>query len=109
MTPTGEVVLDHPPKALQSSGGSDGGPYDLKRKLRELIGPPGPRISDDVVRDFPFYPAMVAQALKKYFSPIWKDFSAHGDLEDALEASLVAAVRTTMMQLKVLREFRQLM
>ncbi|KAL2510899.1 hypothetical protein Adt_16499 [Abeliophyllum distichum] len=37
VTAVGEVVLDLLPKVHQSSGGFDGGPYDLKRKLRELI------------------------------------------------------------------------
>ncbi|KAL2518802.1 hypothetical protein Adt_15049 [Abeliophyllum distichum] len=103
---TGEVVLDAPPKLPQSMEGSEGGVYDSKMKLMELIGPPGARIPDDVVRDFPFYPAMGAQAFKKYFGPKWEDFASNGDLEDTLEASLAVAVRTTGMQLKVLCEFR---
>ncbi|KAL2526478.1 hypothetical protein Adt_11532 [Abeliophyllum distichum] len=106
VTTAGEVVLDIPPKVPQSSERSDGGSYDSKRKLKELIGPLGARIPDDAVRNLPFYPAMVVQAFKKYFNPRWEDLASYGDLEDALEASLVAAVRTTEMQLKVLGEFR---
>ncbi|KAL2512837.1 hypothetical protein Adt_18437 [Abeliophyllum distichum] len=106
VTATGEVVLDAPPKLPQFVEGSEGGAYDSKRKLRELIGPPGVKIPNDVVCDLLFYPAMGAQAFKKYFSPKWEDFASNGDLEDALEASLAVAVRTTGMQLKVLGEFR---
>ncbi|KAL2454069.1 hypothetical protein Adt_48430 [Abeliophyllum distichum] len=84
VTATGEVNLDLLPKVPQSSGGSDGGLYDLKRKLRELIGPHGARIPNDVVRNLHFYPAMGMHAFKKYFNPRWKDFTSHGDLEDAL-------------------------
>ncbi|KAL2481182.1 hypothetical protein Adt_34148 [Abeliophyllum distichum] len=69
VTAAGEVVLDIPPKVPQSSERSDGGSYDSKRKLKELIGPPRARILDDVVHNLPFYPAMEAQAFKKYFSP----------------------------------------
>ncbi|KAL2526842.1 hypothetical protein Adt_11896 [Abeliophyllum distichum] len=86
-----------------------GGPYDSKRKLKELIGPPGARILDDVLRNLHFYPSMGSQAFKKYFSPKWEDLAFHGDLEDALEASLAAVVRTIGMQLKVLEELRQWM
>ncbi|KAL2518812.1 hypothetical protein Adt_15059 [Abeliophyllum distichum] len=106
VTATGKVVLDAPPKLPQSVDDSEGGVYDSKIKLRELIGPPGARIPDDVVRDLSFYPAMGAQAFKKYFNPKWEDFASNGDLEDTLEASLAEAVRTTGMQLKVLCEFR---
>ncbi|KAL2497716.1 hypothetical protein Adt_23266 [Abeliophyllum distichum] len=106
VTAAGEVILDIPPKVPQSSGGPDGGPYDSKRKSKELIGPHGAMIPDDAVNNLPFYPTMGAQAFKKYFSPRWEDLASHGDFEDALEASLATAVRTTGMQLKVLGEFR---
>ncbi|KAL2481651.1 Uncharacterized protein Adt_34617 [Abeliophyllum distichum] len=104
VTATGDVVLDIPPKVFQPSGSSNGGSYDSKRKLRELIGPPGAKILDDALRNVLFYPSMGAQDFKKYFSPRWEDLASHGDLEDILEASLVTTVRTTGMQLKVLGE-----
>ncbi|KAL2480678.1 hypothetical protein Adt_33644 [Abeliophyllum distichum] len=47
-----------------------------------------------------------AQAVKKYFTPKWKEFASHGDLEDVLEAGLAAVIRASAMQLKVLGEFR---
>ncbi|KAL2465696.1 hypothetical protein Adt_41547 [Abeliophyllum distichum] len=103
----GEVVLDIPPKVFQPSVISDRGPYDSKRKLRELIGPLGARILDDALWNLLFYPSMEAQAFKKYFSPRWEDLAFHGDLEDTLEASLATMVRTTGMHLKVLGEVRQ--
>ncbi|KAL2491557.1 Uncharacterized protein Adt_27185 [Abeliophyllum distichum] len=65
-----------------------------------------PRIPDDVLRNVPFYPSMGAQAVKKYFTPKWEEFSSHGDLEDVLEASLAPAIRASAMQMKVLGEFR---
>ncbi|KAL2497050.1 hypothetical protein Adt_22600 [Abeliophyllum distichum] len=49
---------------------------------------------------------MGAQAVKKYFTPRWEEFSSHGELEDVLEASLASAIRTSAMQIKVLGEFR---
>ncbi|KAL2542937.1 hypothetical protein Adt_03915 [Abeliophyllum distichum] len=49
---------------------------------------------------------MGAQAVKKYFTPKWEEFSSHGDLEDVLEASLASAIRASTMQMKVLSEFR---
>ncbi|KAL2498375.1 hypothetical protein Adt_23925 [Abeliophyllum distichum] len=109
------IVLDvdgcfgNPPKLSQPSGGSDGGPYDSKRKLKELIKPPEARIPDDVLRNLPFYLSMGAQIFKKYFSPKWEDLTFHRDLEDVPEASLAVAVRRTGMQLKVLEEVRQQM
>ncbi|KAL2532567.1 Uncharacterized protein Adt_05918 [Abeliophyllum distichum] len=105
VTATGEVVLDAPPKVPQSACGSEEGAYDSKRKLRELIGPMG-QVPDDAVCILSFYPTMEAQAFKKYFSPKWEDFASNGDLEDALEASLAAAVKTTGMQLNVLDGFK---
>ncbi|KAL2540229.1 hypothetical protein Adt_01207 [Abeliophyllum distichum] len=93
VTAAREVVLDIPPKVPQSSRGSDGGSYDSKRKLKELIGPPGARIPDDAVRNLPFYLAMGARAFKKYFNPRWEDLASHGDFEDVLEASLAATLQ----------------
>ncbi|KAL2461898.1 hypothetical protein Adt_45318 [Abeliophyllum distichum] len=69
--------------------------WDLKKKLRELIGPPGARIPDEVIRNLSFYPAMGAQAFKKYFNPKWEDFASHRDMEDMLETSLAAAETET--------------
>ncbi|KAL2467184.1 Uncharacterized protein Adt_43035 [Abeliophyllum distichum] len=103
---SGEVVLEDPPRLSQKPGGTEGGPYEFKRRLRELIGAPGARIPDDVLRNVPFYHSMGAQAVKKYFTPKWEEFSSHGDLEDVLEASLASAIRASAMQMKVLGEFR---
>ncbi|KAL2519679.1 Plus3 domain-containing protein [Abeliophyllum distichum] len=88
VNPSGEVVLEGP--ARPTLGNGDGGSSDSKRRLRELIGAPGVRIPDDVLRSVPFYPSMGAQAVKKYFTPKWEEFSSHGDLEDVLEASLAS-------------------
>ncbi|KAL2518514.1 Uncharacterized protein Adt_14761 [Abeliophyllum distichum] len=49
---------------------------------------------------------MDAQAVKKYFTPKWEEFSSHGKLEDVLEASLASTIRASAMQMKVLDEFR---
>ncbi|KAL2475076.1 hypothetical protein Adt_35812 [Abeliophyllum distichum] len=76
------------------------------RQFRELIGAPGMRIPDDALRNLPFYPSMGAQAVKKYFTPKWEEFSSHRELEDVLEASLASAIRASAMQMKVLGEFR---
>ncbi|KAL2461901.1 hypothetical protein Adt_45321 [Abeliophyllum distichum] len=102
----GKIELKILPKFSQPLESSDGGPYDSKKKLRELIRLPGARILDDVIQNLSFYPSMETQAFKKYFSPRWKDLAFHGDLEDTLEASLAAVVRTTGIQLKVLGEVR---
>ncbi|KAL2456621.1 hypothetical protein Adt_46715 [Abeliophyllum distichum] len=103
---SGEVVLEGPPKLSQKLGGTKGGPYESKRRLRELIGAPGARIPDDVLWNVPFYPSMGAQTVKKYFTPKWEEFSSHGELEDVLETSLTSGIRASTMQLKVLGEFR---
>ncbi|KAL2539503.1 hypothetical protein Adt_00481 [Abeliophyllum distichum] len=95
-----------PPRLSQKPSGTEGGLYESKRRLWELIGAPGARIPDDVLRNVPFYPSMGAQAVKKYFTPKWEEFSSHGDLEDVLEASLASAIRASAMQMKVLGEFR---
>ncbi|KAL2492569.1 hypothetical protein Adt_28197 [Abeliophyllum distichum] len=50
----------------------------------------------------PFYPSIGAQAMKKYFTPMWKEFASYGDLDDVLEVGLAAAIRASGMQLKVL-------
>ncbi|KAL2480591.1 hypothetical protein Adt_33557 [Abeliophyllum distichum] len=71
---SGEVVLKGPSKSTQTPGGEDGGPYDSKRRFRELIGAPGARIPDDALRNLPLYPSMGAQAVKNYFTPKWESF-----------------------------------
>ncbi|KAL2532783.1 Plus3 domain-containing protein [Abeliophyllum distichum] len=106
VNPLGEVVLESPPNVTQNPGGPDRGPYNSKKKLRELIGAPRLRMPDDALRNLPFYPSLGTQAVKKYFTPKWKEFASHGDLEDVLEASLAAAIKASEMQLKVLGEFR---
>ncbi|KAL2479860.1 putative abhydrolase domain-containing protein [Abeliophyllum distichum] len=98
---SGEVVLEDPLRLSQKPSGAEGGPYGSKRRLRELIGAPGARIPDDVLRNVPFFPSMGAQAVKKYFTPKWEEFSSHRDLEDVLEASLASAIRASAMQMKV--------
>ncbi|KAL2454277.1 Uncharacterized protein Adt_48220 [Abeliophyllum distichum] len=103
---SGEVVLEGPSRPTPTPGSGDGGPFDSKRRLQELIGAPGARIPDDALRGVPFYPSMGAQAVKKYFTPKWEEFSSHGELEDVLEASLASAIRASSMQMKVLGEFR---
>ncbi|KAL2525650.1 putative abhydrolase domain-containing protein [Abeliophyllum distichum] len=103
---SGEVVLEGPPKSTPTLEDAAEGPYDSKRRLRELIGAPGSRIPDDQLRSVPFYPAMGAQAVKKYFTPKWEEFSSHGSVEDVLEASLASAIRASTLQMKVLGEFR---
>ncbi|KAL2533491.1 Uncharacterized protein Adt_06842 [Abeliophyllum distichum] len=60
MNTSGEVVLEGPPKLSQKLGGTERGPYESKRQLREMIGAPGARIPDDVLRNVPFYPSMGA-------------------------------------------------
>ncbi|KAL2486859.1 putative abhydrolase domain-containing protein [Abeliophyllum distichum] len=109
VNPSSEVVLDSPPRVDPVSGSSGVGPFDSRKKLRELIGPPGSRIFDDTLKNVPFFPSMGAQAVKKYFTPKWEEFTSHGELEDVLEAGLAAAVRATGLQLKVLEEFRTCM
>ncbi|KAL2497437.1 Plus3 domain-containing protein [Abeliophyllum distichum] len=103
---SGEVVLEGPSRPTPTLRSGDGDPFDSKRRLRELIGAPGTRIPDDALRSVPFYPSMGAQAVKKYFTPKWEEFSSHGELEDVLEASLASAIRASAMQMKVLGEFR---
>ncbi|KAL2486666.1 hypothetical protein Adt_31422 [Abeliophyllum distichum] len=99
---SGEVVLEGPSKSTSTLEGGNGGPYDSKRRFRELIGAPGTRIPNDVLRNLPFYPSMGAQEVKKYFTPKWEEFSSHGELEGVLEASLASAIRASAMQMKVL-------
>ncbi|KAL2512348.1 Plus3 domain-containing protein [Abeliophyllum distichum] len=103
---SGEVVLEAPPRLSQKTSGPEGNPYESKRRLRELIGASGARIPDDVLRNVPFFPSMGAQAVKKYLTPKWEEFSSHGDLEDVLEASLASAIRASALQMKVLGESR---
>ncbi|KAL2517960.1 putative abhydrolase domain-containing protein [Abeliophyllum distichum] len=98
---SGEVVLEGPSKSTQTSRGGNGGPYDSKRQFRELIGAPGARIPDDALRNLPFYPTMGAQAVKKYLTPKWEEFSSHKELEDVMEASLASVIRASTMQMKV--------
>ncbi|KAL2532973.1 hypothetical protein Adt_06324 [Abeliophyllum distichum] len=69
VNPSGEVVLESPPQVTQNPGSPVGGPYDSKKKLRELIGAPGLRMLDDALQNVPFYPSMgtqkvVAEALE---------------------------------------------
>ncbi|KAL2497684.1 Uncharacterized protein Adt_23234 [Abeliophyllum distichum] len=70
---SGKVVLEGPSKSTPTPEGGTGGPYDSKRRLRELIGGPGVRIPDDSLWNVPFYPSMGAQAVKKYFIPKWEE------------------------------------
>ncbi|KAL2497704.1 putative abhydrolase domain-containing protein [Abeliophyllum distichum] len=79
---SGEIVLEGPSKSTQTSRGGNGGSYDSKRQFKELIGASGARIPDDALRNLPFHPTMGAQAIKKYFTPKWEEFSSHGELED---------------------------
>ncbi|KAL2542252.1 Uncharacterized protein Adt_03230 [Abeliophyllum distichum] len=102
----GKVILEAPPKSTPAPESGSGGPYDSKRRLRELIGSSGARIPDDSLQNVPFYPSMGAQAVKYYFTPKWEEFSSHGELEDVLEASLASAIRASTLQMKVLGEFR---
>ncbi|KAL2504853.1 Uncharacterized protein Adt_20474 [Abeliophyllum distichum] len=102
---SGEVVLEGHSRPTPTLG-SGGDLFDSKRRLRELIGAPGARIPDDALRSVPFYPSMGAQAVRKYFTPKWEEFSSHGELKDVLEASLASAIRASAMQMKVLGEFR---
>ncbi|KAL2527197.1 Plus3 domain-containing protein [Abeliophyllum distichum] len=57
---SGEVVLEGPFKSTPVPEGGSGGPSDSKKRLRELIGAPGARIPDDMLRSLPFYPSMGA-------------------------------------------------
>ncbi|KAL2504905.1 putative abhydrolase domain-containing protein [Abeliophyllum distichum] len=50
---------------------------------------------------------MGAQAVKKYFTPKWEEFSSHGELEDVLEASLASAIRASAMQMKANKKHKQ--
>ncbi|KAL2472321.1 hypothetical protein Adt_40457 [Abeliophyllum distichum] len=59
-----------------------------------------------MLQNVPFFPSMGAQAVKKYFTPKWEEFSSHRDLEDVLEASLASVIRASALQMKVLGEFR---
>ncbi|KAL2479944.1 hypothetical protein Adt_32910 [Abeliophyllum distichum] len=81
VNPSGEVVLQSPPLVTQNPGGPTEGPYDSKKKL---IGASGLRMPDDPCWNLPFYPSMGAQAVKKYFTPKWKEFSSHGALEECV-------------------------
>ncbi|KAL2542110.1 hypothetical protein Adt_03088 [Abeliophyllum distichum] len=71
--------------------------WDSKKKLRELIGALGARLSDDVIHNLLLHPDLETQVFRKYFSPKWKDFAAHKDVENMIEASLGAAVWVTGM------------
>ncbi|KAL2542144.1 putative abhydrolase domain-containing protein [Abeliophyllum distichum] len=106
---SGEVVLEDLSKSTPAPKGGSGGPYDSERRLREFIGAPGARIPDDILQNLPLYPSMGTQAVKKYFTPKWEEFSSHGELEDVLEASLASAIRASSLQMKVLGEFRMRM
>ncbi|KAL2480241.1 Uncharacterized protein Adt_33207 [Abeliophyllum distichum] len=69
VNPSGEVVFDSPLRTDPISRGSGFGPFDSRKKLRELIEPPGSRISNDTLRNISFFPSIGAQAVKKYFTP----------------------------------------
>ncbi|KAL2453968.1 Uncharacterized protein Adt_48533 [Abeliophyllum distichum] len=71
---SGEVVLEGPSRPSQAPGSGEGGPFDSKRRLRELIGSSGAKIPDDSLQNVPFYPSMGAQAVKYYFTPKWRNF-----------------------------------
>ncbi|KAL2518128.1 hypothetical protein Adt_14375 [Abeliophyllum distichum] len=45
-----------------------------------------------------FAKSLGAHTFKKYFSPKWTDFTAHGKLEDMMEASLAVTIRMTRLQ-----------
>ncbi|KAL2512257.1 Uncharacterized protein Adt_17857 [Abeliophyllum distichum] len=66
---SGEVVLEGPSRPSQAPGSGEGGHFDSKRRLRELIGSSGAKIPDDSLQNVPFYPSMGAQAVKYYFTP----------------------------------------
>ncbi|KAL2519183.1 Uncharacterized protein Adt_15430 [Abeliophyllum distichum] len=66
---SGEVVLEGPSRPSPAPGSGEGGPFDSKRRLRELIGSSGAKIPDDSLQNVPFYPSMGAQAVKYYFTP----------------------------------------
>ncbi|KAL2491504.1 putative abhydrolase domain-containing protein [Abeliophyllum distichum] len=103
---SGEVVLDSPLRVDPVSRGSGVGLFDSRKKLKELIGPPGSRISDYTLKNVPFFPSMGAQTVKKYFTPKWEEFATLEELEDMLEAGLTAAVRAMSLQIKAdLKEF----
>ncbi|KAL2498304.1 Uncharacterized protein Adt_23854 [Abeliophyllum distichum] len=103
---SGEVVLEGPSRPSPAPESGEGGPFDSKRRLRELIGSSGSKIPDDSLQNVPFYPSMGAQEVKYYFTPKWEEFSSHGEVEDVLEASLASAIRASTLQMKVLGEFR---
>ncbi|KAL2467247.1 putative abhydrolase domain-containing protein [Abeliophyllum distichum] len=103
----GKVILEGPPKSTPAPESGSGGPYDSKRRLRELIGSSGTKIPDDSHQNVPFYPSMGAQAVKYYFTPKWEEFSSHGELEDVLEASLASAIRASTLQMKADKEHQQ--
>ncbi|KAL2541047.1 putative abhydrolase domain-containing protein [Abeliophyllum distichum] len=69
VNPSGNVVLDCPPRVDPVSGGPGVGPFNSRKKLRELIGPLRSRISDDTLKNVHFFPSIGAQAVKKYFIP----------------------------------------
>ncbi|KAL2497396.1 putative abhydrolase domain-containing protein [Abeliophyllum distichum] len=53
---SGEVVLEGPSRPAPAPGSGEGGPFDSKRRLRELIGSSGAKIPDDSLQNVPFYP-----------------------------------------------------
>ncbi|KAL2519563.1 hypothetical protein Adt_15810 [Abeliophyllum distichum] len=71
---SGEVVLEGPSKSTPAPEDGNGGPYDSKRRFRELIGTLGARIPDDVLRNLPFYSSMGAQAVKNTSLPSGRNF-----------------------------------
>ncbi|KAL2474393.1 hypothetical protein Adt_35129 [Abeliophyllum distichum] len=91
VTPTKEVILNAPPKVPQAAEESDGRSFKSKKKLRELIGPPGARIPDDAVRNLPFYPVMEVLKSISNFLHLTKKLddanAAQKGATDALEAT----------------------
>ncbi|KAL2519248.1 Uncharacterized protein Adt_15495 [Abeliophyllum distichum] len=74
----GKVILEGPQKSTPTPEIGSGGPYDSKRRLRELIGSSGTKIPDDSLQKVSFYPSMGAQAVKYYFTPSGRNFPLTG-------------------------------
>ncbi|KAL2471722.1 putative abhydrolase domain-containing protein [Abeliophyllum distichum] len=103
---SGEVVLEGPSKTTPHFGRWEWRALRLQEALEGDDRGSGLRIPDDSLRNVCFYPSMGAQAVKKYFTAKWEEFSSHGELEDVLETSLASAIRASTLQMKVLGKFR---
>ncbi|KAL2532446.1 Uncharacterized protein Adt_05797 [Abeliophyllum distichum] len=101
-TPEVEVPLSRKRKARTDETGTSQARRSVRGSRQH-----GAKISDDALRNLPFYPFMGAQAVNKYFTPKWEEFSSHGELEDVLEASLASAIRASTMQMKADKEHQQ--